>query len=72
MRSRSYMPNKPGFVERHPWRCLLIAWLVGMPLRFFATSLEVWILPDVIFTVGVLLLIVGQVRRARRARRSPK
>ena len=68
MQPQSYTPNKPGFVERHPWRCLLIAWLVSLPLRLLATSVEVRLLADGLVVVGVVLLIVGFVQRERRAR----
>ena len=71
MISRSYTPNKPGFVERHPWWCLLLTWLAGVPLRF-AHIFELDLLSDVIFVVGVVLLIVGLMRRKNRAARQAK
>ena len=68
MRTRSHTPLKPGFVERHPWRCLLLAWLVGVLLRM-AHTLELTLLADVLFVGGVVLLIVGYVLRKKRAAR---
>ena len=68
MMARSYTPNKPGFIERHPWRCLLLTWLAGVPLRMGHT-LELVLLPDVMFVAGVVLLIVGYARREKRTAR---
>ena len=59
-----------GVVERKPWATLVLCYGIGIPLRLVSSATGVWALAmaaDIVFFVGVALLITGYVLRRRTA-----
>ena len=57
-------PGPLGLIQRNPWKYLLGAWLIGIPLRS-SDYFDLIVLGDLLFAAGVIMLITGYLLRVR-------
>ena len=60
-----------GFVERHPWGCLLIGFAMRIPISMagkLTGSYELRLLAELVFVIGVACVVLGYFLRFRRRR----
>ena len=58
-----------GFVERHPWRCLLIGFAMRWPIAMAGNltgSYELSLLAEFVFVIGIAAVVLGYFLRYRR------